>query len=87
LVMLVLAVPFSISSRRTGGVGARLLIGTLIGLAFNSANRLFSSLGQLQGLPAFASAVLPTLIFFAVAVSLLYVAERNMLRLPFTRRN
>jgi lipopolysaccharide export system permease protein len=87
LVMLVLAVPFSISSRRTGGVGARLLMGTLIGLAFNSANRLFSSLGQLQGLPAFASAVLPTLIFLAVAVSLLYVAERNMLRLPFSRRN
>jgi lipopolysaccharide export system permease protein len=86
LVMIVLAVPFSVSSRRTSGVGARLLIGTLIGLAFNSANRLFSSLGQLHGMSAFASAVLPTLIFLAAAVSLLYISERNMLRLPFARR-
>jgi lipopolysaccharide export system permease protein len=86
LVMLMLAVPFSVSSRRTGGVGARLLVGILIGLAFNSANRLFSSLGQLHGMPAFVSAVLPTLVFLIVALGLLYLAERSMLRLPLARR-
>lgn len=77
LTMMLLAVPFSVGSQRGGGVGKRLLIGILLGLAFNLANRLFSSLGQLNEVSPFASAALPTIIMFCVAIGLLAWTERK----------
>ena len=77
LVMMLLAVPFSVTQPRGGGVGVRLFIGILIGLGFNLVNRLFSSLGQLNGLSPFVSAWMPTLLFLAVALVMLMWAERR----------
>jgi lipopolysaccharide export system permease protein len=77
LVMMLLAVPFSVTQQRGGGVGARLFIGVLIGLAFNLFNRLFSSLGQLNGISPFASAWLPTVLFLVIALAMLVWAERR----------
>lgn len=77
LVMMLLAVPFSVTQPRGGGIGARLFIGILVGLGFNLVNRLFSSLGQLNGLSPFVSAWVPTLLFFTLALSMLVWAERR----------
>ncbi len=77
LVMMLLAVPFSAAQPRGSGVGRRLFIGILLGLAFNLINRLFSSLGQLNGLNPFLSAWLPTLIFLAAAMLMYVWAEQR----------
>jgi lipopolysaccharide export system permease protein len=77
LVMMLLAVPFSVSQQRAGGVGKKLFIGILIGLAFNLINRLFSSLGQLHNVSPFVSAWLPTLTFLIVAIVMLIWTERR----------
>lgn len=77
LVMMLLAMPFSVSQPRGGSVGTRLFIGILLGLGFNLINRLFSSIGELNGVSPFLSAWLPTLIFLAVALLMLMWSERR----------
>jgi len=84
LVMMLLAVPFSVSQQRAGGVGKKLFIGILIGLAFNLVNRLFSSLGQLHSISPFISAWLPTLTFLIVAIVMLVWTERRTSGAPFS---
>jgi lipopolysaccharide export system permease protein len=77
LVMMVLAVPFASFQRRQGGVGARIFTGIMLGLAFYTMNRLFGSLGLLYDWSAPVSAVTPTLIFLALALSLMWWQERR----------
>ena len=77
VVMMLLAIPFSARHQRGASIGARLFVGILIGLLFNSGNRLFSSIGQLNGLSPFLSAWLPTLLFLALALALIVSAERR----------
>lgn len=71
VVMMVLAVPFVFGSQRSGGVGARLFTGILIGLAFFVVSRGFGYFGLLYGLPAAVGALLPTLLFFGAALLLM----------------
>ncbi len=77
VVMMVLAIPFGVQSARSGGVGAKLILGILIGLAFNFAGRLFSHVGLLNDWPALVSAGLPVVIVSAVAAALLVRAEKR----------
>lgn len=77
VVMMILAIPFALTSARAGGVGARIVLGILLGLTFHFAGRLFSHIGLLNEWPAFLSAGLPTLIFMAVAAGGLIRAERR----------
>jgi lipopolysaccharide export system permease protein len=77
LVMMVLAVPFASFQRRQGGVGARIFTGIMLGLAFYTMNRLFGSLGLLYDWSAPVSAVTPTLVFLALALSLMWWQERR----------
>jgi lipopolysaccharide export system permease protein len=77
LVMMVLAVPFASFQRRQGGVGARIFTGIMLGLAFYTMNRLFGSLGLLYDWSAAVSAVTPTLVFLALALSLMWWQERR----------
>jgi lipopolysaccharide export system permease protein len=67
IVMMVLAIPFAVQSHRAGGLGAKIVLGILLGLGFHFAGRLFSHVGNLNDWPAAISAGLPTLIFTAVA--------------------
>jgi lipopolysaccharide export system permease protein len=76
-VMMLLALPFAHFQRRQGGVGAKLFTGIMLGLAFHFTNRLFGHLGLLYDWPPFLSAILPTLTFLAIAVSLIYAQERR----------
>ncbi len=77
LVMMLLAVPFAHFQRRQGGVGAKIFAGIMLGLGFHFLNRLFAHLGLLNDWPAVASAILPTLIFLTIAVTMMWWQERR----------
>jgi lipopolysaccharide export system permease protein len=73
--MMIMAIPFALGSARAGGVGARIVLGIMIGLAFHFAGRLFSHVGMLNDWPALLSAGLPLVIVTAVAAFGLRRAE------------
>jgi lipopolysaccharide export system permease protein len=73
--MMILAIPFALGSARAGGVGTRIVMGILIGLAFHFAGRLFSHVGLLNDWPALVSAGMPVLIVAMVAAIGLQRAE------------
>ena len=77
VVMMILAIPFALQSARTGGVGAKIVMGILIGLSFHFAGRLFSHVGLLNDWPALLSAGAPAVIAALVAAALLVRAERR----------
>jgi len=77
VVMMILAIPFALQSARAGGVGAKIVLGILIGLSFFFAGRLFSHVGQLNDWPPLFSAGAPAFIAAFVALALLYRAERR----------
>jgi lipopolysaccharide export system permease protein len=77
MVMMVLAIPFALQPQRTGGMGAKIVLGILLGLGFHFAGRLFSHVGLLNEWPASMSAGLPTVIFLAVAFFGIAHAERR----------
>jgi len=75
ILLMILAIPFALASSRAGGVGARIVMGILIGLAFHFAGRLMSHVGLLNDWPAVVSAGLPVLVVAAVASFALRRAE------------
>ena len=77
LVMMVVALPFAHFQRRQGGAGFRIFVGTMLGLAFFLASRLFSSLGVLNDWPPLLAATLPLVIFTGLAVGMLAWIERR----------
>ena len=77
LVMMVLALPFAHIQSRQAGVGAKIFAGIMLGIAFHFLNRLFSHLGLLNDWPAFASAIMPSVIFLSIAVSMMWWQERR----------
>ena len=77
LVMMLLALPFAYFQRRQGGVGAKIVAGIMLGLAFHFLNRLFGHLGLLNDWPAVVSAVVPTLMFLSVALGMIWLQERR----------
>lgn len=77
LVMMALAVPFAQHERRAGGVGARILLGIMVGLAFMLLNRLFGHLGLLNEWPPFLAAAAPSAAFLAAAFAAIWWVERR----------
>ncbi|MCW5604265.1 MAG: LPS export ABC transporter permease LptG [Burkholderiales bacterium] len=77
LVMMIMALPFAYFQRRQGGIGAKIVTGILLGLAFHMLNRLFGHLGFLNDWPPVLSAILPSLIFFSAAAGMLWWQERR----------
>ena len=71
VVMMVVAIPFVFGLQRSGGVGARLFTGIVLGLAFFVVSRGFGYFGLLYGVPAVLGATLPTLLFFGFALVML----------------
>ncbi len=81
IIMMLLAIPFAIQSQRTSGMGAKLMMGIMLGLAFYFLNQLASNLTELNNWPALVSAAIPLLAFFALAIALL-VRKEYATRLP-----
>jgi len=77
LVMMVLALPFANFEVRSGGIGARIFTGIMLGLGFHLANRLFGHLGLLNAWPPLFSALFPTLGFLAAAMVLIHRVEKR----------
>ncbi len=76
-VMLLLALAFAYRPPRVGGVGGRLLVGVLLGLAFHLANRLSAQVAQLQDWPAPVAAMVPILAFSLAGLGTIWWMERR----------
>jgi lipopolysaccharide export system permease protein len=70
-VMVFLSIPFVFGSLRSVGVGQRILIGTLIGIGFYIFNQIFSYVGLVYKVNPAVSAIIPTIIFFALGMRML----------------
>ncbi len=77
LVMMVLALPFSDTQQRSGGVGAKVFAGIMLGIGYVTLGRLFTYLGLLREWPPFWSAALPTLLFLTLATAMMWWGERR----------
>jgi lipopolysaccharide export system permease protein len=77
LVMMVLALPFAYYQQRVGAVGAKVFAGIMLGITFTMLGRLFTYLGLLSAWPPFWSAILPTLLFLTLAVTMMWWTERR----------
>ena len=77
LVMMALALPFAYVHMRSGGVGAKIFAGIMLGILFHMLNSLFSHLGLLQNWSPLTSAILPSLVFLSAAVLMMWWVERR----------
>jgi lipopolysaccharide export system permease protein len=67
-VMILLAVPLVLGRLKSAGVGQRVLVGVLVGIAFHVLNQASGHLGLVYGLSPAASAIVPTALFAAAAL-------------------
>jgi len=71
IIMPILALSFVFGSLRTGGAGARLMIGVIIGLAYYLASEMLANSGQVFSLNPAVVAWLPSVLLAIVtAISL-----------------
>jgi lipopolysaccharide export system permease protein len=66
-VMIVLAVPMVLGRLKAAGLGQRIVVGVVVGIAFHVLNQASGHLGLVYGLSAAMSATLPTALFAAAA--------------------
>lgn len=76
-VLMALALPFAYLHTRSGGVSLKIFIGIMIGVGFLLVNTLFAHLGLLSSLPAFVTAIMPSVIFLLLALGALLWVERH----------
>ena len=67
VVMLLIAVPFVLGSRRVNSGGQRIFIGSLIGIAFLLLSKVSSQLGLVLDLPGALGAFFPAVLFALIA--------------------
>ncbi len=77
LVMMVLALPFAGQQHRSGGMGSKIFLGIVLGLAFHFIGRLFASLGALNNWQPLASATAMTGLFLLLGLGMLWWTERR----------
>lgn len=77
LVMIALALPFAYLQARAGMVGVKVFAGIMLGIFFYMLNGLFGHVGLLRGWPPVAAAAVPSVAFFLLAVSMMWLVERR----------
>ncbi len=77
VVMVLLALPFGFVQQRSGGVGAKILLGVMLGISYQILNRVFVHLGLLNDWSPFFSATLPTAMFLLIAMCMLLLVEKR----------
>src|ERR1035437_2957880 len=77
LVMMALGFSFAYITTRSGSVGVKVFSGIMLGIVFHMRNSLFSQLGLLQNWSPLFSALLPSAVFLASAVSMMWWTERR----------
>jgi len=78
LVLMLLATPFVFRHIRSGGMSSRVFIGIMFGLGFVIVDQSFGYFGVLYDVPPFIGALLPIVIFLALALFLLRRAARGL---------
>jgi lipopolysaccharide export system permease protein len=76
LVMMALALPFAYMHARSGMVGIKVFLGIMLGILFHMLNSLFSHVGLLKEWPPIAAAAVPSLLFLATAMLMMFWIER-----------
>lgn len=76
-VMMALALPFAYMQVRSGGVSLKIFAGIMLGVSFQLINSLFAHIGLLNTWPPLVTAVLPSALFFLLAVGSLIWVERR----------
>jgi lipopolysaccharide export system permease protein len=77
LALMSITVPFASLHRREGGIGAKVFTAIMLGVAFHFLNRLFTHLGLLNSWSPALTAIIPTALFFATAMVLIWSVERR----------
>lgn len=77
LVMVILALPFSFIQQRDTGISTKIFFGMMLGVTYQILNRVFVHLGLLNDWPPLFSAIVPTVLFLLVGLSMLYTVGRN----------
>ncbi|WP_157669464.1 LPS export ABC transporter permease LptG [Chitinibacter sp. GC72] len=77
LAMMLIALPFALSQRRSGNVGMKIFLGILLGVSFNFVNQMMSHIGELYQLPPLLAAALPTLGLSMLAIYFLWRQEKG----------
>lgn len=81
LVMITIAAPISLMQTRRGGVGGKVFIGILLGVAFFMVNQLALNVGMLTRLPPWITALAPNLAAGLLALgSFILMEHRHQLR-------
>ncbi|WP_035058886.1 LPS export ABC transporter permease LptG [Andreprevotia chitinilytica] len=75
--MLVIALPFSQTQRRSSGTGLKLFAGIIVGLSFHFLNRIVIYLGELKNWPPPLVVSIPTVLFMLVALVMLWRQEKR----------
>ncbi|HEY0061597.1 MAG TPA: LPS export ABC transporter permease LptG [Telluria sp.] len=76
-VMMAMALPFAYLHTRSGGVSLKIFVGIMIGFGFLLINTLFAHVGVLSAMPAFLTAIAPSLVFLLLALGALWKVERS----------
>lgn len=77
LVMMALALPFALGNQRSVNLGARVLVGVMLGITFYLLNALFSNLGVINAWPPLLSAAAPSALFFLLTAVLMWAGDRR----------
>lgn len=77
IVMMCLALPFAFVHHRSGAVGAKVLLGVMIGMSFQLLNGLFTNLGVINAWPPVLSALAPSAVFVVLTIGMLAWVERR----------
>ncbi len=85
LVMITIAAPIGFMQTRKGGVGAKVFLGILLGVAFYMVNQLALNVGMLKNLPPWFTALMPNTFALVIAILALYLMESK--RTPRNQRS
>lgn len=77
MVMVILALPFGFLQQRDSSTSTKLLIGVLLGIAYQIMNRVFIHLGVLNDWSPLMSAIAPTVLFLIAGLGLIFMVERR----------
>ncbi len=72
IILMLMAVPFSLGSTRSSAVGFKLIIGALLGFAFYLINQIFAPVSLIYHLPPLLGASIPIIIFLIILVLLFW---------------
>lgn len=77
IVMIMLALPFGFLHQRAGGTSLKIFAGIMLGVVYQVLNRVFVHLGLLNDWSPLTSTVVPTMLFLAGALVMLWRVERQ----------